>query len=604
MRVSSLHRIKIAGEAGDGIISAGEILMRTAVRTGYYASVVKTFPSNIRGGYSQSLVTIANEPIVTPVDDGDIVLVLSQDAFLRDTQHIDDPDVVVLVESNILNTDTCRSRHADLVATGIKIIALPLRECACEAGVSGAARSTVALGILCQLLGIDEDPACTVLRERHGDKGAGVVELNRIAFSSGFSWAQKRRSDFPCLQLDKRSLLKPELPLILDGNQAVALGALQAGCTFYASYPITPATSIGEALAVYMDRSGGCTYQAEDEIAALGAVIGASFSGVKAMTATSGPGLSLMQECIGYASMAELPAVIVDVQRAGPSTGMPTKHSQDDLSAAVYGGHGEGPRIIIAPLTVEDCFHATVAAFNCAERYQCPVLLLSDATLGVTKTVVEKTALTAHEVINRQIPAGTAEASPQRLRTKRFSRYALSGSCVNPLPAPGDPLHAYCATGVEHDGDGGPVGNPEMRCRQMERRFHKLVTIETEFDLPVEWDLEPAASRYDAAVCAWGFTAAATRAAITMLRGDGLHIAVLYPRLLFPVCKQAVARWCAFASCRIVVEANYTGQYGALIKTVAPVDTLSLTAYRGEPFTPREISEGIIRLLGRRTDRI
>ncbi|MBN1306751.1 MAG: 2-oxoacid:acceptor oxidoreductase subunit alpha [Chitinispirillaceae bacterium] len=580
---SFICRIAISGEAGDGIMSAGDILMKAAAREGFDVAVAKSFPSNIRGGYSRSLVTIAEKPVVSPIGDCAVICALSSNAFLRDTPCLS-PRTLVLVETNAHADGVCRDRFDRLIAAGLTVFSVPVLRLARETAGNSVVKSTVALGILGGLLALGSASLRSATAERFGEKGAELIELNRIALDAGFRWVRrhidrKHRLPVPA----RRAGYARKERFVLEGNQAVALGAIAAGCTFFASYPITPATAVGEALSHLMPACGGIAYQAEDEIAALGAAIGASFTGAKAMTATSGPGLSLMQEFLGYASMAELPVVVVDVQRAGPSTGMPTNHGQEDLLAAIFGSHGETQRIVIAPATVEECFSATVTAFNCAERYQCPVIVLSDGTLGMTGKTVAKSALKSPRVVNRKVFIGKDD--------KRWLRYRLTDSGISPLTIPGLSSVTYRATGIEHNEDATPAATPSERCAQNAKRCNKLRHIETEFDNPVLWDLEPANDApLDAGICAWGLTALIAREAVVSLRKEGFRIAAVYPRLLFPVCIEAFNRWADLCELQIVVEANVTGQFCSLLRMNTRARPRSLTVSRGEPFTPSEIT--------------
>jgi len=587
-------RIKISGEAGDGIITTGDILMRAAARLGYYSTSVKTIPSNIRGGYSQSLVTISADEIVSPIDDCTILFSLSAEALLHDTK-MPGRNIPVFVEADIAGNPDVADRLTDCADHGNRVVAVPVVQLARETAGNCLIRSTVVMGVLCRLLGLDRDVFATLLHDHFGSKGAEIDELNQIAFNSGYLWSQQHAGG---LEPGIGCQITPHTDdavdrVILDGNQAVALGALAAGCSFYASYPITPATSVGETLAGLLRKAGGFAYQAEDEIAALGAVIGASFGGAKGMTATSGPGLSLMQEFIGYASMVELPVVIVDVQRAGPSTGMPTKHSQDDLFAAVYGGHGEGPRIVIAPHSVADCYHATIDAFNAAEQYQCPVILLSDSSLSSTRSVVPADSLHPQLIVNRR-----ARPENDVGLQGRFYRYAPIDEMMSGyLPMPGMGGVAYCATGIEHNDDSTPATAPDVRIAQMNRRMEKCATIEHAIKNSAFLDIPDDEAQCDVGICSWGFTVCATRAVVEMLRQRGVSVAAIYPRLLYPLCSDALSRWIAHCRRHVVVEANYHGQYRTLIQSKFAVSVSSLTVFRGEPFSPAEIAEGVIRLL-------
>src|SRR5205807_1927330 len=254
--------------------------------------------------------------------------------------------------------------------------------------------------------------------------------------------------------------------VVLNGNQAVVAGALAAKCRYFAGYPITPASDIMEALAKELPQVGGTFMQAEDEIAALASVLGASFGGVRSMTATSGPGFSLMTELIGYASMAEIPAVIVDAQRAGPSTGMPTKMEQSDLSFALNASHGDTPRMVVAPADVADCYKMIIMAFNMAERYQMPVIFLSDQSLTARVESVDRSAFQPMEIQERiQFSQNGASSNGHSVAVQAaahsYARYAYTASGISPTTAPGPGGEAYVATGLEHDEQGHPDYEPD-----------------------------------------------------------------------------------------------------------------------------------------------
>lgn len=591
-----IYRLKIAGEAGDGIMSASDILMRSVARLGYDASSIRSFPSNIRGGYAHTVTSISDKCIISPTGECKLLFFLSTAALLADIDYIAHA-AVTLIESEAFRKLPPEILEQLQPRIGKTLFAVPVLQYAKEVTCSDKIRSTVALGVIGELLGISPNLLQTALAERFSEKGNEIVELNYIALQSGYLWAKQHLHDVAhTWRLPEQSPSTSPGRIILDGNQAIALGALASGCTFFASYPITPATPIGELLAKLLPQQGGFAYQAEDEIAALGAVIGASFSGAKALTATSGPGLSLMQEFIGYSSMVELPVVIVDVQRVGPSTGMPTKHSQDDLLAAIFGGHGEGPRIVVAPTNVDDCFYTTVSAFSLAEQYQCPVIILSDSTLGLTKNVINQPVSEQLTIINRDVlhklPAGN----------QPFLRYKVSVLGSNPIPVPGISPVSYRATGIEHDEDSQPLHTTAVRATQIKRRFKKLHPIENTMRNAVTWDVlgTEAGAPVDICLCSWGLTASITREAVAQLRQQGIAVAALYPRLLYPLCTTALTAWGKLGEKHLVIEANFTGQFCSLVKMATPLRPKSLTLAHGEPFSPREIIAGVMKTLSDR----
>jgi len=582
MRKKSVFRIQFSGEAGEGIITAGETLMHVAVQLGYQSTVFKSYPSNIRGGYSIALVTISESPIISPLSRFDILIASNLFSFQRNRKLLSAGDVLI-VESSVAEKDSVKPHLVELEEKKVVIFEVPIVRLAKEIGGPPGVRSTLTVGILSFLLDSPFQQFESVIRNRFVSKGEKVVALNIAALESGYAWAKEKIKNPTDYVLNNKNRNTRSI-LNVDGNTAVAMGALVAGCTFFASYPITPATSIGDSLAQTLPVNGGFAYQAEDEIAALGAVIGAVFSGEKAMTATSGPGLSLMQELLGYASITELPLVVIDVQRAGPSTGLPTKHGQDDLFAAAYGGHGEGPRVIVAPTGVADCFSTTIEAFNLAERFQCPVIMLSDSSMAMIKETIPQPDVDAIEIKPRDIVVNAPADKP-------FARYRISENGCNPFPVPGVSNITYRVTGVEHDEYSAPGYAPEMRMKQMDKRFNKLNSIEMEYKHLVEWDTGELDENdtTDIAVIAWGLIASVTKQAIGELRLKGYRIAAFYPRLLLPFCSHAFDKLCRYSSRIVVPETNYTGQYSRIIRMHTNICPISITISRGEPFFTEEI---------------
>ena len=335
-----------------------------------------------------------------------------------------------------------------------------MEQLAKELGGSSRAKNMVAAGAVCGVIKFDTTPIEELVTMRYAHK-AGVADANLAALAAG----KDEAADLAGVLEITHAAEVEEDRVLMSGNQAIALGAVAAGLDYFAGYPITPASDILEWLSAKLPATGGITIQMEDEIASLASVIGASYTGAKAATATSGPGLSLMSELLGYAGMAEIPCVIIDAQRGGPSTGLPTKTEQSDLHHALYGGHGEAPRVVIAPTSVEDCFWATVDAFNYAERYQVPVIILTDQGLATRMAVITAPDLSKVEQWSRK----TAKDVEGRAR-----RYELTEDHISPMGLPGEPNGQYVATGIEHDEWGHPAYTPEIHTVMQEKRWKKL----------------------------------------------------------------------------------------------------------------------------------
>ena len=418
-----------------------------------------------------------------------------------------------------------------------------------------------------------------MILKRYAHKG-DVGEANINSLRAGFAHARDKLPSGDHKLGPARSL--DEDRLLVSGNQAICLGALQAGLGYYAGYPITPASDILEWLAARLPRFGGVAIQTEDEIAALASVLGASFAGRKAMTATSGPGLSLMAELVGLAGMAEIPAVIVDAQRSGPSTGMPTKTEQSDLNHALFGGHGEAPRVVMAPTTVEDCFHVIVEAFYAAEKYQVPVIVLSDQSLSHRLETVPRPDLESYGAAERVSPNGKAETNGS------YKRYEIQSDGVSPMAVPGGP-GAYVSTGIEHDEAGNPHYEPELHTAMMSKRFRKLEPLASHEGRVTISGPEQA----DVGILGWGSTEGAAQEAAEICIDRGLKVSTCYPRVLAPLPIERIRRWASGMERVIVVELNVTGQFARLARADAGVECESVTKATGLPFTAAQIADYI-----------
>jgi 2-oxoglutarate ferredoxin oxidoreductase subunit alpha len=371
---------------------------------------------------------------------------------------------------------------------------------------------------------------------------------------------------------------------LADGNEICAAAALFAGCRFFGGYPITPSTEIMQLLSREIWKYGGAVLQAEDEIAGIGAAVGASFAGVKAMTATSGPGMSLKSEIMGLATIAELPLVIVNVQRGGPSTGIPTKPEQSDLYQAVFSAHGDVVRPVLAPTNVTDTFWTTVQAFNIAERYQTPVILLSDQEIAQRKETLGEidTALAIEE---RRRPAG-AELEP-------YVRFAHTASGVSPISHPGLAGGNYLASGIEHNEHGAPTASGAVHARMNDKRAHKLAPLSRRRDLFQVFGDDQA----PLALVGWGSCAGLCREALAHARGLGLSAKLLVPHLLYPVAEEVYEDFFASVRAGLVVEQSHQGQLYRILRMFLelPRGVRSLAKSGANPFVPSEVAEELHR---------
>jgi 2-oxoglutarate ferredoxin oxidoreductase subunit alpha len=383
--------------------------------------------------------------------------------------------------------------------------------------------------------------------------------------------------------------------LLMGGNDAIALGALASGLGVFAGYPITPASTILEKLALLGPKFGVKVIQAEDEIASLGMVLGASYAGLKAATSTSGPGVSLMIEEIGLASMAEIPCVIFDAQRGGPSTGLPTKQEQSDLNLAIYGGHGDAPRLVLAPANVQDCFDMTIEAFNLSEMCQMPALFLTDFFLANAGSLIPEPRLEDYEIISR--------ARPTSEQLQNYKRFELTESGVSPMAKPFDDATFYIATGLEHNERGNPDISPAAHRKMSDKRHQKLQVAVDYAEKKGTFARQYGHVESEIGFITWGSTEGAMQEAIDLASQQGLNASQLHLLLLNPLPERAIRKFLKGKKRIVVAELNYTGQMAQRLRAALNVQLESFTKCTGQPFTPYELLQQILFLHGWSTDK-
>ncbi|MGE5620822.1 MAG: 2-oxoacid:acceptor oxidoreductase subunit alpha [Sphingomonadaceae bacterium] len=566
--------VRIAGESGEGVISTGELVAQAAARAGFELLTFKTYPAEIKGGHALIQLRLSDRRLHTQGDQLDVLLAFNQEAC--------DRNIADLKPGGLLIYDSAACAPPE---SGERLqYAVPLTEIARTQLRFELGKNMVAVGVVAALFDLSREHLVRLLQEKFGSKGEDVVAKNLAALDAGIGYVRERmggRIGFSVKPGDGRGEV-----VVVSGNQALAMGAMAAGCRNYFGYPITPATDIMEFLAANLPRVGGSVVQAEDEIAAAGMVLGASYGGARAMTATSGPGLSLMVEMLGLGAMAELPAVIVDVQRAGPSTGMPTKHEQGDLNLAVSGAHGEVQRIVLAPTSVEDCFYQAVNAFNLAERFQMPVILLSDTLLATRTERIPRPDLSRVERKERELyrPVGNGSGGGAR-----FLRYALTPTGVSPMSIPGQAGGEYVATGLEHSELGRPRYDPDTHQKMTEKRFRKLETAVSE---------APPAERYgdrgaEVGVVTWGSTMGAVVEAVDLAAEKGIAVEAIAPRMLWPIPDHQVGEFIRGKRVVIVPEVNYSGQFAELLAARYRRDLVKVNSYGGVSIKAARIVEAI-----------
>jgi 2-oxoglutarate ferredoxin oxidoreductase subunit alpha len=571
---------KIGGDQGEGIDSTGDALATVANRMGYHVYGYKTFSSRIKGGHTNYKVRIGVDPLEATTETTDILVALNQETIDKNVAEVHSGGFVLADQSfSPKLPDGCPAH----------LVELPLTDIAKEVG-SVLMRNMVAVGASAALLNLPLEPFDSYVERRFGSKGAAVVSSNQAAVRRGYDEIQARVGHLLDIRLGTPH---PGDRLLMSGNDALALGAIAGGCRVMAAYPITPASDVMEDLIKWFPLVGGVVVQAEDEMAAVLIAIGAGFAGARGMTATSGPGFSLMQEAIGLASMTETPVVIADIQRSGPSTGMPTKQEQSDFLQMVNGSHGEAPRIVLTPSSIEEIFADGMDAFNLADRYQCPVLVASDLSLGLWKRTVERSAIDYQRApIDRGLMVSEAEL--RELGRDVFKRYQLTETGVSPRSVPGMPFGQFLATGNEHGENGKVTEDPGNRERMMHKRLHKLDHFERESvrsEGPADADIM---------LVAIGSTVGILREAKAALAAQGHRVGLTWLRYISPFPVEETRAALSQAQRVLVVEQNATGQLLSMMKVHGIGHEPRFSSFlkvNGVPFTPEEVVREVNGLL-------
>ena len=570
--------VRIGGDsAAGGIVTTGEVFARIAAYVGLEIYTTRTIPAEIKGGHVMFQVRAAAHAVYSQGDELDLLVAYDQESYDRYFKLLK-PGGIFVYNSNDLTLPS---------GSNARGYGLPLNDLARKIDFTRG-RNIILIGALVKLFDLPYDRAVQVVRKQLGRKKE-MLEQNLSALQIGYRWVEDNvGQESPFHLRGTQQDAERDERLVISGNQALAIGAIAAGCRFYAGYPITPASDIMEFLAAEFPKIGGTMIQAEDEIAAIGMALGAAYTGARAMTATSGPGLALMVEMLGHAAMTETPLVIVDVQRAGPSTGMPTKVSQGDLRLAVFGGNDDAPRFVVAPVSVQDCFYQMINAFNLAEKYQTPVLFLSDQDMSVRVQTAPPFDLSKVKQEPRLVWNGQG----------KYERYADTPSGVSPMSLPGMPGGQYTAEGLEHFASGAPGYDPGLHRQNMEKRYRKLESALPDIEA---WGMYEQFGDDDAAlgIIGWGSTIGPVREAVARAKQDGIPVAVFYPKALFPLPDAKLKAFLEKRQAVIVPEMNYTGQFAGMLRARAqsygierPI--VKLNEYGGVPLSTREVYEQIV----------
>ncbi|MCG8635002.1 MAG: 2-oxoacid:acceptor oxidoreductase subunit alpha [Desulfobacterales bacterium] len=572
--------IEICGSAGEGTISAGEILSRFMSGQGFEIMSFDAYPAEIRGfGKCVAHTRISSAVINSPGKLADVLIALNDGHAISQLSALKKGGIL------IYDSQPAKAHEEDKSVLGwadpsVVPYGIPLAMLAQRAAGNLRGRNMVALGAIAALFHLDKKGFTESIKARYGKKKQIVIDSNVNSFIEGFEWTCnhiEKADDFSF----KGVQMKPEGDkLIINGNQLVAKAALDADLKFYAGYPITPATKIMEILSKELPAYGGTLLQTEDEISAIGAVIGAGYGGVRAMTATSGPGFALMTEFTGLSVMAEVPAVIVNSQRGGPSTGIPTKTEQSDFNAALYSATGDCPRIVLAPTNTASCYDATVLALYLAEKYQTLVLLLLDFFLSNSIRNIDLPEKPGSEMLNANI-------APDEEELKAYQRYKITESGISPRAIPGTPGGISFYTGLEHDEDGRPNYSDKGHLAMSEKRFRKHMAVLDDAPAPVISDFQK--ERADIGVISWGSSAGAAHEAVATARKEGINAASFSSMMLSPFPEEALKEFSDRCEKILVPELNFSGQFADFATQVLQRPCERLNFITGRPMAAEDI---------------
>ncbi|MGM0369154.1 MAG: 2-oxoacid:acceptor oxidoreductase subunit alpha [Bacillota bacterium] len=551
--------IVIGGRAGQGLKTLSNILSKTFFKMGFNVYSSKDYMSRVRGGHNFMSIRIGTEEITGPSTEEDVLLALNEETIERHQENLTE-DGVIIYDGEVDGLDS-------------NLVSVAAGEIAKEIGNSKVA-NTVFVGALLKLLDLELDVTQKIVTKYFEKKSAEISEINVEALEQGYQTVDN--------QFSLPEVSANEGQLMISGNDAVGLGAVMAGVKFYSAYPMTPSTGIMNYIASKENELGIVVEQAEDEIAAINMAIGASYSGVRAMTGTSGGGFSLMNEGLGLAGITETPLVIAEVQRPGPATGLPTRTGQGDLSFVINASQGEFPLFVVAPKTAEDAFYQTVRAFNLADKYQIPVIILSDTFLADSKKNIAEFDLDSIEINSGFM------SDKEAAQVEDYKRYQLTDDGISPLAYPGQlEDDVVLLDSDEHDEYGHIIEDAETRVKMVEKRDQKMQKLAEE-DLVGPEYLGP--DEIDYLLVGWGSTYGPLLEAQELLAAAGVKVGFLSFNDVWPLPTEKLEELAAKDLELIVVENNYTAQFAKLVRGETGINAQhNILKYDGRPFTGKEI---------------
>jgi 2-oxoglutarate ferredoxin oxidoreductase subunit alpha len=578
--------IGIGGAAGQGIATPGDILARIFVRRGLHLKTYNAYQSIVRGGHIFLTLRTSDQPVLSTGDKLDVLITLNQDTMDRHLKVMGSGSAV------LYNADKIRPGTA---AEGVQLCPFSVKELASSAKCD-LVQNTIALAAVLQLIGADFGLLEEILTLQFQRKGQAAIDENVGVARAGYEYAARH------FQPLAASLPAPSKPLaFLDGNSALAMGGAAAGVRFYAAYPMSPSTGVLHWMARHARQLGIMVRQVEDELGVINMTIGAAHTGCRAMCATSGGGFALMSEALGAAAMMEIPLVCIDVQRAGPATGVPTKTEQGDLWQILGAGQGDYPRIVVAPTSIRDCFKTVPELFNLVDAFQCPGIIMSDLLISEGRSSIDPDDLDFDVPIERGDVIGLNGHTVEPL--DGYKRYELTDSGVSPRAVPGTPGYIHVVATDEHDDEGGLISdeftNPHKRRAMHEKRMRKMDHV-----LPL---LEPprvfGPAEADVTLVGWGSTEGVIREAMRKLADEeGIVANNLQIKWLVPLHKDEILAELSRSRRTIIVENNYSGQFARYLRSETSfVPDGYIRKYDGEPFMPHHVVDGVKLVLSRAT---